>query len=893
MKRIATLIAILATASAAYAEGLFNLPFNQGEKRIEVIDRAWPAAYGEAAVCIWKDDHLAAYSITIDDNWVSDHAWWREMGEKYGFKVTWFMVAGGVTEDGGGFVGNWKQWRPNHAAGHDVQSHTVTHRSPREDWPAEKDYVEAIALIQENIPGSRVLTMAYPGGGLANDEAAAAKHFIAARGVGGGTNHVANINYNNTKVGIDFNEGSWNYAPNVLNPEAAAFRGWLVSLYHGANVPGARRGSEQMFQYFRQSGHDYWIAPFTWVAQYGQARDTASLNVTRKNSSEIAFDLTSKMDTKIYDYPLSVKVRLDNSWNKLTATQAGKPVESKLLKHEGNIYALVSAVPGRGETVLTKQGEEKKYSSNANLSALEYCLNLPVENEDNTNYMPKRFSVPNFKPDTLEYKVTLPPGTPKPTVYATTADPAAATQRTPHLGYVKPTAEEPQTITVTATAEDGTAKTYSIHFSVESFADITKLTIDTPENLKQESIEHYVDFTATAEPAGRIDITTVEWFVNDEKQEEAKGATFRYIPRKYGIYTVQARAAKAQSEKRDILYTKGKPKPETLILAENFSKHPVGQPLPTGDGGTDKFSDPISNLRGEWRNEVKVAEVEGLGKAAIWTTADNKSFAAIAKRFANSGTEPIAVAFKVRIDNDGKVHTRAPFQLYLACGNGVPSHPNWTMNDGGNFLNWTPGWDPTSQKWVSAVVAVDPTQRLDKAQKILSNAFMGTELHLGTPWTEGAKGPFEFMTAPVAAAHGHYGEGNMNAIFVFGGGPADPANYGKYSSYLADVRIYRPGSLVMTPAKPAFAPTEPVRMNFTHHINLNTLNTERVKVTDSRGATVAVNSLTTDPMNFDHFAMNFANGALKKGETYTVALDENVRDIVDKTVYDVTTFKVN
>jgi len=45
-------------------------------------------------------------------------------------------------------------------------------------------------------------------------------------------------------------------------------------------------------------------------------------------------------------------------------------------------------------------------------------------------------------------------------------------------------------------------------------------------------------------------------------------------------------------------------------------------------------------------------------------------------------------------------------------------------------------------------------------------------------------------------------------------------------------------------------------------------------------------------MNIEHFEMTFANGALKRGETYTVDLDENVRDIMDKTVYDVATFKV-
>lgn len=35
--------------------------------RFELRDRDWPGKVGEASVCLWKDDALAACSITIDD----------------------------------------------------------------------------------------------------------------------------------------------------------------------------------------------------------------------------------------------------------------------------------------------------------------------------------------------------------------------------------------------------------------------------------------------------------------------------------------------------------------------------------------------------------------------------------------------------------------------------------------------------------------------------------------------------------------------------------------------------------------------------------------------------------------------------------------------------------
>jgi len=929
MKRTIALLIILAIlvlfSSAAYAEGLFNLPYNKGEVRTEITDRAWPAAYGEAAVCIWKDDALATVSLTIDDNWASDHPWWREMGEKYGFKVTWFMVTGGIS-DKPSFNGTWDEWRKNFEVGHDLQSHTVTHRCPNAKLSPEDDYAGAIAHIQENIIGTRVLTMAYPGSGLPNDSATAQKHFIAARGVGGGFNSVRNTEYNSILQGNGNLEEyspdgrrAHGYPPDTINPDSGSFRAWNTLIYHGANSPDARRSSEKFYQYLRQSAPDYWIATFTDAAQYGQQRDTATLNVTKKTPVEIAFDLTSKMDTRIYDYPLSVKVRLDPSWNKLTASQAGKSVESKLLKYEGNVYALVQAVPGRGETVLTKQGAEKKFSNSAKLSALEYCIDLPLaEPVSVTNYMPPRLSVPNFNPDALEYKVILPPGTPRATIYATAADPAATFKRDPHVGTVRPTFTEPQTATVTVRAEDETLCTYIVHFAVEPFAPVESLVLTATDcrgaepNLKQVSTSNPIAFTVKAEreildESGNVlvrhyDPDTIEWYDNGVQIEGAKGIKLEYLPTRYGPHEIQARAGKVESNKIALTFTKGPPKPTVTILDENFSRHEVGKPVPTSDNPADnKFSATATNINPAKTNigetGLRVVELDGR-KIAAWTATDaEKPIAGLQKTLTNNTIEPLVVAFKVRIDNPAP--HGSPAAYYLLGGHWTPdrTHPIWNLANNGAWgthipgLGQRPGWDGTSQKWMSVAHVFDPSRRdSDDSSRLYEGIFVGNERFLGTD--------NEFMAHPARNARhgGSFQSGadgaDIAVVLAFGGGAKDPADTAKYTTYLADVKIYRPGSLIMSPAKATYASTEPIRMNFSHHVNINTLNAERVKVTDSKGTVVAIETLTVAPLNFDHFTMNFANGALKKGETYTVALDETVRDILDKTVYDVATFQV-
>ena len=51
------------------------------------------------------------------------------------------------------------------------------------------------------------------------------------------------------------------------------------------------------------------------------------------------------MDTKIFDYPLTIKLCLGEKANEISAKQGDKIVASRIVKHEGKAYALVDALP--------------------------------------------------------------------------------------------------------------------------------------------------------------------------------------------------------------------------------------------------------------------------------------------------------------------------------------------------------------------------------------------------------------------------------------------------------------------------------------------------------------------------------------------------------------------
>jgi membrane-bound inhibitor of C-type lysozyme len=54
-----------------------------------------------------------------------------------------------------------------------------------------------------------------------------------------------------------------------------------------------------------------------------------------------------------FDYPLTVKVRVNNNWQTVTARQNSVSVDAKLITHNGDKYVLVKAVPDKGDVVLT------------------------------------------------------------------------------------------------------------------------------------------------------------------------------------------------------------------------------------------------------------------------------------------------------------------------------------------------------------------------------------------------------------------------------------------------------------------------------------------------------------------------------------------------------------
>ena len=136
-------------------------------------------------------------------------------------------------------------------------------------------------------------------------------------------------------------------------------RAWLAPVYHyvrAGRTPEEKDATQarvaEQLAHLASKKDQIWVGLFRDVACYGMERDTARLDVTKNTADEIRFSLSDDMDDTLFAYPLTIKVRLPDAWTGVAATQGGTSVEARIVEHQGGRFALVKAMPDRGEVRL-------------------------------------------------------------------------------------------------------------------------------------------------------------------------------------------------------------------------------------------------------------------------------------------------------------------------------------------------------------------------------------------------------------------------------------------------------------------------------------------------------------------------------------------------------------
>lgn len=215
--------------------------------------------------------------------------------------------------------------------------------------------------MTDHIPGNRVLTYAYPSGDTTGNHLdIVGRHYNGGRGVIGGSNFAERTCYMNTR-----SRSSWPIdivGRMIDDPTYKYYRGWLDGLKHQIKDSRATDAENQLkydeveveLAHVKNRENEVWVDTYTNISRYGQERDTHHLQLLSVAPTSIKMRLTDKMFDTAFDYPLTVKVRINNDWNNITVTQNQNIAEFKNIEHNGKKYLLIRAVPDRGEIIINK-----------------------------------------------------------------------------------------------------------------------------------------------------------------------------------------------------------------------------------------------------------------------------------------------------------------------------------------------------------------------------------------------------------------------------------------------------------------------------------------------------------------------------------------------------------
>jgi len=312
--------------------------------------------------------------------------------EGTGAAASWNLITGnidGVISKGRvSSAGTWKIWQQMLDEGYHLVSHSVMHNHdpvPTDGWPGpDWETAESIHQIDSHLPGHKARVYVYPGAGVhvfgqprnliaSAWRPAIIKYYAAARGGGWNAFNQANmIDYfdihattgtvpfllTNTNPKVADQNLNNLFAADPKNPYHNYYRGWANVFIHFINngkdfdtIP-FNVAYAKVLDFYNQHRNELWTGFFDDVALYGQERDTAMVKTDEATNEKIAFTLVSKMEPTIFDYPLTIKVRLPDAWKTVAANQNTTNLPSQFVIHEGRPYALVKVAPDRGQVVL-------------------------------------------------------------------------------------------------------------------------------------------------------------------------------------------------------------------------------------------------------------------------------------------------------------------------------------------------------------------------------------------------------------------------------------------------------------------------------------------------------------------------------------------------------------
>ena len=274
---------------------------------------------GSLRIAKFKDDRMAAVSMTLDDGLRNQDEFAVPLLNKYGIKATFFIIPGLTPEtneeaakkkpgDHGGM--SWLRLKELAAQGHEIANHTWTHipltkikdgqREDMEPVKLDAQIGKAYEAIKGRI-GVAPFTFATPGNGISDGVRAAGHRYHPV------------IREHCERFGAwpptnkDFTAKQANAMVDRYLKKGDALVWMMHAVTEGYNAFSGPDVLEDHLKYLRSKDDVLWIDTFARVSRYAMERDAAKLTGTASND-HAEFTLVCALDAALFHDPLTVVI---------------------------------------------------------------------------------------------------------------------------------------------------------------------------------------------------------------------------------------------------------------------------------------------------------------------------------------------------------------------------------------------------------------------------------------------------------------------------------------------------------------------------------------------------------------------------------------------------------
>jgi peptidoglycan/xylan/chitin deacetylase (PgdA/CDA1 family) len=329
------------------------------------------------SIAPWYGFKKAACSITFDDGTLDQYMVAAPEMERRNIRGTFFLITRLVRRsywmDGETKrrLFSWDQARKLWDAGHEIGSHSMTHKDlTKKGVNVKRELGGSLEKIKKEIPSISAVTFAWPyWRNKEEHQNLAAEYYISAR-VGTGLIDVfaeKNIDNPNSRIVNLYAVASlcirnseidkpWKFYCDRIFKDG----GWFVLCFHGVDdgridtdslgwEPLSLSQFRDILNHIEERG--FWIAPFGTVSRYIRERDAASLSLKVSRKSYYVLTLEDGLDDAVYNQPLSIEIKLPEKWRELRVSQLRVALDHEIIK-DG--YIRFSAVPDGSEIFIEK-----------------------------------------------------------------------------------------------------------------------------------------------------------------------------------------------------------------------------------------------------------------------------------------------------------------------------------------------------------------------------------------------------------------------------------------------------------------------------------------------------------------------------------------------------------